>query len=108
LIRPEIYSTDQVPMLKEEYLLSVFDAFIIWARGNPSRLRNCLALHKRPWVREGHIRRVGRQYVFSVENLEPQRPIIQLATQIGLDVSDLLYTAVSSLRHAGRRLDLLP
>jgi hypothetical protein len=83
ILEPEKYSTDKTEQLQEQYLLSVFDIFVIWARNNRKKLTSWVELHSMPWVRDGHTSRVGRQYVFPVDRLREARPV-DLNTQ-GID-----------------------
>lgn len=98
-VSPEPYRTDQVPMLKDKYLLGVFDRFVKWASNNGVTLRRWMELHNQPWVIEGHVARVARPYVFPVEQLASERRISEIAHQLGLAESHLLYAFDVILRY---------
>jgi hypothetical protein len=91
VVAHEKYPTDHTPLLNDGYLLSVFDDFHIWARNNQLRLAQWSRLHSMPWVKDGHTSRVGRQYVFNVERLEANRPLMRLAEAMKIDTHQLLY-----------------
>lgn len=91
IVIPEKYSTETVSKLEDQYLLSAFDLFYIWAKVNPIRLSEWANLHSMEWVRDGHTSRVGRMYVYNVELLHQERDVDHLSGAIQLTPEQLFY-----------------
>jgi hypothetical protein len=98
---PLPFPTDALPVLRQEYVLGVYDQFDLWTRANSDTFVHWLALHRQGWVIEEHNLRLERPVVLPIDHLRQQRDVTASARRLNIkDEEDILYSVDVVLRYS--------